>query len=893
MLINLDGFGQSPILVRLSNSPGPVTPGGYFTLFFDVTSRDPLLDSIQESVTLPDKWKLLSKRRPERVTGQKELRYFFVIGTPESESAGDFRIDFTIRSGNEVVTTPAVISIQEIRKLEIFIVSQPEFIKEGDTLRVQYLVRNSGNKQEKFAVKTNYGIVENVTDSLILAPNSQVNVTTSQIIPFTEKNAWERSADLSVGSPDIPKDVYGVVSVPVFSTKVKKIDPYFRLPAEIGGGYLSYTYGGSTRIAYQYFAAGRGYVDQKEKHHVDFTIRGPNQIIFPAAGGYDQYSLEYQYKKNTVISAGDYVLQLNNLMEFGRLGRGVKLEQQFQKLDYTVFYQKARFTQSQKQAFGGKVTYKMSRFFNLGASYATKDVTFQRQNFWTHLAGISGRLRTANIGFETELVAGNAKQKTDYGVFARLQLARKWVTVTSNFIYAGKNFYGFYHNSLLISNNIGINITRKLTLGLGSNFSDVNPSLDATFYSISPKERSYMAYGSYQINKQNRLLVFYSIQERQDRQAPASFHYSENFGNLSYNLDSDKFALFYQGQYGYSRNHLVFDNTAQKESFSNLVQPSVRFFPWIWVGGYLQHQHTSKFSSSNIVENLFFYGGNVRINVGQKLLVNFMYRNNYAPDELYVRRSFLDASLLLDLKRHRITVAGGRSYVPNMENTGQNTLFFSLKYALKLNVPLSRKRNVGSVSGKLTGTGFSKTGNLIQLGSHKFLTDSTGEFYFKGIAPDRYYLSVVQNESKQVGVIPNIRIPMYLDVKADSVKVIEIPFTRTGNIIGKVDFVKPSQNGLSSVLSEKPTILIKLSNETTSFLTELTPEGKFSFKEMKPGNWNISASIPGSQDRFIIEDANRSLHLEIDKTMDIIFRVRPNEKRIHFSERNFEVSVKK
>jgi hypothetical protein len=893
MMISLTGFGQSPILVRLSNSPGTITPGGHFTLFFDVKSHNPLSDSIQASVALPEKWKLLSQRNPERVTGQKELRYFFVIGTPENAAAGDFQIDFTLRSGNEVISTPATIQVQEVRKLEIFVVSHPEFIREGDTLRVQYLVRNSGNKQEKFALKTSRGKIENVTDSLVLEPNSQVNVATSQIIPFTDKNAWESSADLSIGAPDIPKEVYEVVAVPVFSSKIKKIDPYFRFPVEVGGGYLSYTYGGRTRMAYQYFASGKGYVDQKEKHQVDFVIRGPNQMVFPAAGGYDQYSVEYQYNKKTFVSAGDYILQLSNLMEYGRFGRGVKLEQQFDKLSYTAFYQKARFIQNQNQSFGGRVTYKMGRSASLGVNYESKDATFQGQRFWTNLTGISGTVRTRDISLETELAAGNARNKTDYGAFVRFHLARKWMTVSSNFIYAGKNFYGFYHNSLLINSNIGFNITKKLTLGVSGNFSNVNPSLDATFYSISPKERSYMTFASYQLNTRNRFFAYYSIQERRDRQAPPSFYYSENFGNLSYNFDSNKFALFYQGRYGYSRNHLVSDNTARKESFSNLVQPSVRVFPWIWIGGYAEHQHTSKFSSSNVIENLFFYGGNVRVHVRQNLHANFLYRNNYAPDELYVRRSYLDASLLLDLKRHRITVTGGRSYIPNIENKNQNTLFFAVRYALKLNVPLSRKRNVGTVRGKLTGLGFAKTGNLVQLGSHKFLTDSTGEFYFKGLAPDRYYLSVVQNESKQEGVIPNIRIPMYLDVKADSVAVIDIPFTRTGSIIGKVDFVKPGQPGVSAVLSEKPTVLIRLSNESTSFLTELTAEGKFSFKEMKPGNWTIAAFIPGNQDRFIIEDSNRTLDIEINKTMDIVFRVKPNEKRIHFSERNFDVSVKK
>ncbi len=513
--------------------------------------------------------------------------------------------------------------------------------------------------------------------------------------------------------------------------------------------------------------------------------------------------------------------------------------------------------------------------------------------FWSNLLGISGTLSTKRVQLETELAAGHAKAKTGYGAFARLQLSGARMNFTGNLVYAGKDFYGFYNNSLLVNTNIGFNLGRKLALGASSNFSNVNPGLDATYYSVSPKDNSYMAFTSYQLDKKNRFFVFYAVQEKQDRQKPAQFHYSENFGNISYHYNGGRFTLFYQGRYGYSRNLLLADNTGKRQSFSNLAQPAVRFFPWLWVGGYLEHQHTSKFSGADVVQDLFFYGGNARISLKRNLYASFLYRNNYAPDELYERRSFMDASLSLDLKRHRLSLSGGRSFVPNLQNANQNTLFFSLKYALKLNIPLAKKRNIGRVRGQLIGSGFPKEGNLVQLGNHKFLTDSSGRFSFEGIAPDQYYLSISQNDSKNDGVVADIKMPFLVTVRPDSLKEIAIPFIRTGSVTGKVEFVQPNQKGLSAVSGQRPTVLVKLANETASFLTELNDKNEFSFKEMKPGNWTLSAYIPGSQDRFVIEESQRELVIETDKALDVSFQVRPNEKRIHFSTKNFEVSVKK
>lgn len=879
--------------VSLANPPDVVTPGGHVTLFFDVKSSSPLPDSLREEIQLPEKWRLLSQRRPPRTPGDQSLRYFYVLGTPAGCASGAYQVKFLVHAHDSAVSTHVPLTIAQIRNIELFVVNRPEFIREGDTLRLTYLVRNSGNNAEKFLLKSGHGTVEQLTDSLTLEPGAGTNVTVYQTIPPTENNAWQASSSLSVHMTGGAEPVYSVSSIPVFSSKIRKIDRYFRFPVEIGGVYLSYRYGDRQFIAYQYQALGKGFLDQKSRHYIDFTLRGPNQFVFPAAGSYDQFSLDYSWQKRLFVSAGDYVLQLNNLMEFGRFGRGLRLEQQFKKVAYTVFYQKARFFMNQKDAFGGKFLFKFNESANIGLHYASKNVVFHNQRFWSHMTGLAANVHTNDFHLESELSTGHALGKTDYGAFLRLQLSRKWVSVTSNLIYAGKHFYGFYNNSRLLNNNIGLHITRKLTIGATSNFSDVNPSLDANLYSVSPKDRSYMSYISFQADKRNRFFLYYSNVERKDRQQPAAFHYSEHFSNLSYNLAAKKFTLFYQGRYGYSKNHLAPDNSGRKESFSNLVQPSVQLFPWIWVGGFFQHQHTSKFSTAGVIENLFFYGGDARINVKRNLYASFLYRNNYAPDELYVRRSFLDASVMLDLKRHVFTLSGGHSYIPNATNTDQNTLFFSVRYALRLNVPLSRKKNIGTVKGKLTGLGYRKQGNLIQLGSHKFMTDSTGMFSFEGVAPDRYYLSITQNESGGEGVVPVVRMPMLVDVRADSLNVLEIPLTRTGGISGRIEFLKAKQNGLSSVLTEKPSVLVKLTSENGSYLTELNDKGEFSFREIRPGTWEISVFIPGSQDRFVVEESNRQLTVETGKTLDLTFRIKPNEKRIHFSERNFEVSVKK
>lgn len=870
-------------------------PGGYVTLFFDVKSDRELPAELAVDMVLPDRWTMLSQRKPERTSGQTNLRYFFVVGTPADMPAGKFSFDLQLSAQHApLASTSVTIEVDQVRKVEVLVFSKPEFVKEGAHLRVEYLIQNSGNVAEILSLKTSRGVVESAGDSLTIAANSQKKIVVDQLIPVTENNAWQSSSDLLVERRDVPGVISQFVSVPVFSSTVKKIDPFFRLPIEVGGAYFSYRYADRKMMAYQYSLSGKGYLDQKSRHYLDFTFRGPNQFSFPALGSYDQYSVDYQYRKKTFISAGDYILQLNNLMEIARFGRGAMIEQRFDKVYYGLFYQKARFYFNQKQSLGGKIGFNIGGASNLTLSYISKNVNFHDRQFWSNLLGVSGQVSMKGLYVESELAAGKANKKTDYGAFLRFRLARDLFTVSGNVIYAGKDFYGYYNNSLQLNGNIGFNITKQLSVGLNGNFSNVNPSLDATLYSASPKDRSGMIYMAFQPTVKHRFFVFYSMQDRVDRQQPPKFNYAENFVNLSYNYNTDRFAFFYQGRYGKAQNRLFADTIGgTKESFSNLVQPNFRIFSRLWAGVNLEHQHTSKFSNENQIQDLFFYGGNLKLTVNNNLYATFMYRNNYAPDELYQRRSFMDASVVMELGRHRFSASGGRSYIPNSANANQNTIFFVVRYAMKINLAISRKRNIGTVRGRLTGEGFSKAGNLIQLGNHKFLTDSSGYFAFQGLPPDQYYLSLSQNDSKNTGVIPVGKMPMFIDVKADSTKVVEIPLTRTGAVSGKVEFGKPVKVGVSAALEYPTTVLLKLQKGTESFLTEMNEKGEFTFKEMKPGQWILSAIIPGNQDRFMIEDNERPLVLESDRTKDVTFRIKPNEKRIHFSGKSFDLSIKK
>jgi hypothetical protein len=876
-----------------------IKPGKTFTLFVDILAEKSIQDKIDYNLALPEGWNILIKKAPEQSKGVLKLKYMFTIAVPNLTPSGTYNITFkALLNGSEVAKNIKGVEVIKVRGIEITALNTPEYIKEGDTLRTEYLIQNLGNNNESVKLKTDRGKLKLTSDSAEVKANESVTVVVEQIIPKTEYNSWSVSSDIQVSLKDSLRPIVKNIAIPVFSTKNKKSDPYLRFPLEVGAWYSAASLSGGKLIGgLQYDIRGRGYVDFSNNHMVDFVVHGPNRFNLPAVGSFDQYSFVYSYKNKTTITLGDYALRLSNLLEFGRFGRGFKIDQEFKKTAFSVYYIQPRFFPNQRDTYGASFTLKLSENANVSANYFAKNLTFEGQEFDANFYGLSAKINNKKQTFNlsTEVATGVARGQIDFGGFNRMMIKLGRLHINSDFIYAGKNFYGFFNNSWLAVNGFNYYLSRKVSIGYNNNITRVNPSYDVTVLNTSPFSSSNIAFLNYQIDIKNRIFLSYNDLEKEDRGTVKSFHFKEQFGRLAYYINAPKFNLWYDGRYGTSQNLLVkSDSSVNRISFQNMIQPQVRIVPWLWLGGYFEHQHTSKFSDNNRLTDYFFYGGSVRLNMGKSLNANFMYRNSYAPDELIERRSFMDLNIILDLKHHVFSLSGGRAFIPNYDNTDQNSLFFVAKYTLRIGVPVAKNRNLGSIRGQVLGLSedIKRNGVLVRLGERKFLTDPSGNFYFNNLLPDKYYITM-ERSTMGVGVVANTKIPMEVIVRADSTQQVTIPLTKTGEIKGKIDFVAIEQIGTVDIHKNKPLVLVKMVNGTESYITQVNKNDEFSFKEIKPDKWKITAWIPGKQEQFEISNSEEAMVLGANQVKEIQLVIKPIVRKINFSQKTYNLSSKK
>jgi hypothetical protein len=349
-------YSQEKISIDVSDYQKKVILGGHFTLYFEVENTSKSENILLDTLVLPQNWSVLTHKKT--VIDSTLTRYLYTVCTSRNNVSGDYSMEFKLLSNKTVLSFKRTsIFVEEVSNLEIVNLTQHEYVQEGDAILSKFLIQNSGNKSEKVRIETSRGNILGKKDFYIIEPDSSLKVYVQQVIPITDQNYWQTTADLKVYSEKQAIPVISFIQVPVYSSKIKKSDKYLRFPMEVGGGYLEYRFGKQTVNAFQYYANGNGFLDFESKNHLSFSVRGPNQFDFPAVGNTDEYALSYAYKDKFSVTVGDYLQRLSNLMEFGRYGRGIKMEQKIDKISMSVFYQKARFFPNQKDAFGGTIRY--------------------------------------------------------------------------------------------------------------------------------------------------------------------------------------------------------------------------------------------------------------------------------------------------------------------------------------------------------------------------------------------------------------------------------------------------------------------------------------------------------------------------------------------------------
>lgn len=872
------GVLKAQISVNLTNQPeGETQSGTTHTLVLNIknTAKDTAMLSFAHNVPPPLRALVFSNKIT--VLPETFKNVLIPISIPRHAKAGSYDLTFVIRQHGSIISQVKTTFIVPKRiDIRVDLISKPPYARANDTIRAEFLISNNGNDREVLLLRSRNCMIRG--NNTVSIPTDSTLIISVEMIPDqTLLRIEDKAIDLSAAILGAERSESDQEIIRIYPIRTRQIDPYFRYPISFRSNYVYRTSNGEGIMnGYQYQISGRGAIDVKKKHHILFDYRGPGDVRVTRLGNFAQKYVQY-YSERMDIFVGEKSFGLSNLTENFRFGTGVDVNAKINNhLKIGAYYNKPLMQPEFSHQLAGYAMYETSK------KYMYRFNTIQsvlRDGTPLSLASIQTSWSDYNSwAFNTEIARsfGSGAHGNAYTFEGNLDL--KGFKISSTGLYADQNYKGYSSNSMFLNGSIGYNL-RKIGFQISGNFNDENPNLD-TVFSAAPYSIFLNAGLVGRFTKSWNLQLISLYRQKVDRLSTKRFDYEERrirFASI-YRLGDWSGRLLAEG--GITRNLLVV-NPEHQSSFGYDAQIQLGYSPGkkISIGTFSQFLSNTRFSQQRT--SYFLFGGDVRYKLHRDVFFEFEYQNNYLIEDLYNDRNLINFRGDFTFKRnHNLSMLV--NYGILHQSPIRRDWFYTASYSFKLGVPLKKMMSLGSVEGQIINQGVSSvTKVVLMMDGQLETTDEQGKFKFNNLKPGTHQLFI---DKRSIGVrdIPDVQLPLEVEVLPDKTQKISFALTRSSAIRGKLNMmkVKVVQSSKEKIL--QPKVIVEASNGTESVLTQTDADGNFLFGSLKPGTWTLRL-VPGSwKDQFYIREGEVVISVQPDGEATVSFLIEPKVRQIKF-----------
>jgi hypothetical protein len=849
-------------------------------IFYNLIGTNTDLQKFKINVVLPEGFRLLTNTSNFDSLKIGELkRLFFTISTDANTPFGEYSAEIQLKAADKIIGNyHLIISLQKYRNIEIQPIEKPDKLNQKAQEEIKFLVKNTGNGPEQITLTSRSGKVVGNSKISLLAGESII-VKTINDLPFSNQSIRLQSFDLSCTLPEIEKPFTSIFTVQMMSFQTAQNDPYQRFPIQASLVYNKFVSSKESEGAFFFDISGKGFIDAKDKHLVEFIARGPNQFDIPRFGSINQYFLGYKAGK-WKVDLGDKMFIISNLTESSRFAKGAQVKRSLGGTgEVSVFYLKPRFLKAIQDEYGATYSHKFSENLKSEVVFLHKNHSDNGVNKQTDFLSFVSELVKSKYKANAEVSMSLTHNKLSMGAFYSSNLELEKFRMYTNIIFSGKNYFGFYNNSLQFSNSAFYNFNKIIGVGVSKNISQLNPSLDSFYYTVSPFINNNNLSLNIDINKRNKARFYLIMGQREDKMTAQSYHYKEQLFRYFYEYNALHLNFRFDGDLGRSLN-LLEPKETQKYNDVTRVRGMVGYKSNRDFSTYvfLEKLNTTRYSSVTNNEKFWFYGVNTQLRIKNTLSFNLSYRNNFMPDELYQSQSFFDASVNLQVKKHELSLVSSYGYIPAPIN--DKNLFLTLKYTVNINTPIRKKKGLGRVMGQLNGV---KTeGVVLNMNGRSVMTDKEGRFYFNDLVPGKYYLGA-NKSSLGFGNILDANMPYLVEIKPDEKKDLKLEIITTGKITGEIV-------AFNSQLEIFENIVVELYNDSFSKITTTNKQGGFQFSELKEGDYKVRVLSENIKKQYLIRNTNADLKVVKGGETLFTFEMEEKKRKVNFQKERIILS---
>lgn len=825
-------------------------------------------------------WKMISDYSSIRVEKKSTLRKIIGLKVPANIQAGDFTV---LLEGVETSSMKTFgqfnIPVQVMPRYSIAVETfkMPEYIFSSEDMVVDYLIQNRSNLNAKIKVRVINGSeiqVEELdlpkdssfvktykakTDKLLTSPTRKTIIIVAQVVDLAET---ETSTSASV-------DIY--------PSAAPKYDKYKRFPVQISGVAAISNRSGQQLYGGMYDVFGSGLLGNKEDKKLEFHLRGPDRSGNPLFGMNDEYSLKYATPRFS-MSVGHSNFGLSELTESSRSGLGAEINYRFKKFAIGAYYAQPRYYPLIKNLASANIEFNLNLKNRLNIGFLTKVDTFTNR---TNLFSIESKNSIGKqFKSDFELALSERQSVWSKAIKSSLNMTLSHWSSHLVLLYAEPKFLGYVSNSIRINAGSSLQLN-KATYTINYDLNSTNMALD-TFYTNLPYSNNLNLTANFRFLSNQTLSVscYYNILK--DRSPTPLFDYTKTSGRLSYQSRVKSFNLSVLGDVGRMENMLL--NTTDRASI---------FYSGTLTGYYFLNKKLSASLFTNYQggkqksvtgNNLFYYGGTLTASPNDNFSISVQYNSDYEWKYYTTDRSLLSLNIFGRINSYNELQLQANYNL--MRNTlDQKEYNVQLKYMRTINMPVSRKKNIGSLTGKIIDHGVGRvSGIIVNVNGIRAITDKNGNFKIP-VLPVGQYMVTVRTNMIGIYAITEEPGPHIVKILDNKISTIEIALTNSGRIAGQLQIQEDEKANQKDYIPVKESIdklIVEASNGKEIYRKYTNSDGSFHFDDLRPGSWQVKIYPNGIPTGYSLINSIFKLDIKSGQSEKLIVLIRKKARRIQF-----------
>lgn len=845
----------------------------------------------QLRISVPEAWSSLTDYSSLMVAKKSKKIKVLSFYIPELTSSGKDTIKVQVLNqtdNNEIALLNIPVFIEPRYEIAIERLPAQEYVFAGDSLMINFKVQNLSNVEVDVITTVINQKLEN-KKTITLKQNDhayiRVPIATNKEILLQTRKSVNLTATI-IKMPDI--SVSESYAYDIIPTKNIKFDAYNRFPIQVAINavtapeyYESADESSKRQYGYMLDIGGKGSISAKKKRMVEFHLRKPDKEGNPLFGQSEEFYVKYSTDKLNIV-AGDNNYSLSDLTESSRFGRGASLETAFKKIMFGAFVNYPKYYPELKMVYSAYSSYYPTKNLRLNIGYLNKILVSDLAIGLFTVSTTATLFKIASI--DVEYAAGKKDEKLASALKANLQINGSKLRGYANYTKASEDFPGYYTNSKYLSLGMSTTILKNINISTSYELNNSNAALD-TLYANSPLSTNLSFAANVRIKKRHSLGIAFNMRSREDRFEPKLFHYEDKTFRITSQIRWKKFEINAYGEVGKIRNLLetqVGELTSIYKSYLSLLYKISNRFTMKAFANYNGGQYYETRSQNSI-----YYGTSLDAYLWNKLSMMIEYQNNHEIEEYYKDRSLLSSKIRYTMnKKHEISLSVNYNLTRNTLDS--KAIYLSFSYKHHLNVPLSKKKDIGSLKGRLINKGVNSVeGVTFALAGIATQTDKDGYFEFPMLKSGSYFL-LMDDSNTGLNTIAETPGPYKVDVLPGIVNTFEIALTKSASIIGSIIIQEDANKGNKGYIPIKEEIgilILEISKGDELFRVYSSKEGFFRFGDLRIGNWQVKVYENGIPEGYELITSQFQTELSSGEVKVIEVLIKKKSRRIKFQRR--------